>query len=353
VKYFKIIFLLTILAGSILPFPAFADYARGMEYFRKAYSAYQLQNFKTALKLIQSAINEDPQNAQHFALQGDIYYNLQDLSKAKISWEEALSLSPQLSVVREKLSRLNLEKGIEEKMTRTSELIFEIRTESQNLNYKSDRLIRDYLKSAHEAIGDDFNYYPRHKIIVLLYSPEDFAKIRAVPEWVGGLYDGKIRIPLNGNTGTDFKPALKKIIWHEYTHSLVFDLSKGKCPVFLNEGLAEYEGGRAEIRNPKSEINPKFLPAGRQAKSQKLYPLITYFLPENLNKNKLVFDAGLFYASSRSLAEYILFIWGWDGMRKLLSLIGQDKPWPQAIEKGLNIKPRELEKRWMNWAEER
>lgn len=333
--------------------PANADYAGGMEHFRKAFAAYQARDLEGALKLVKSAIAEDPQNAQAFALEGDIYYNLQDLDRAGRAWKRALGLNPQLDVVREKMKRLAMEKGVEENLGASSESIFEIRMEKDGegkigtvpqvgvvprwgLSHFSHDEIMAHLKSAYETIGNDFDYYPKHKIIVLLYSPEDFAKIRAVPEWVAGLYDGKIRIPIRMD---EDKEGLKRIIWHEYTHALVFDIAKGKCPVFLNEGLAEHE-------SEKSQINPK-------SKIQKLYPLVTYFLPENLNKKPLTLDAGRFYASSRSLVEYIVFIWGWDGMRNLLRAIGSGKEWPECVRDVLRIEPLELEKRWMSWAEDK
>lgn len=354
-----------------------------MEYFRKAYAARQSRNFEEAVKLVQSAIHEDPQNAQHYALAGDIYYDTQDLTEAKKAWKKAMTLNPRLEVVREKMVRLMIEKDVEEKMDEVSESIFEIRVNkdgegkregfstrpevspqprsnnndspqprsNNNGSLRASEASREetgdeimaYLKTAYETIGSDFDYYPRHKIVVLLYSPEDFRRVREVPDFVAGLYDGKIRIPVS-SAPRDDTAELERIIRHEYTHALVFDITKGKCPLFLNEGLAEHESQK-----------PLAISHSPLANSQKLkpYPLITIFLPENLNKKPLTLDAGRFYASSRSLVEYIIFIWEWDGMRALLRAIGSGGEWGTCVRDVFRIEPLELEKRWMGRAREK
>jgi len=318
---FTLIFILSVTSFAL------ADYARGMEYFRKSLAAYQGRELNEALSLAKSAIAEDPRNAQSFALAGDIYYNLQELGQAKESWKKALELNPRLDTLKEKINQVEAEAKVEDKLEQDKEEIFEIRLAAGSALTAQDSQLKTYLKSAYAEIGRDFNYYPKHKIIVLLYPPKDFAQIRALPEWIAGLYDGKIRIPVRAGSQAE----MERIIRHEYTHSLVFDLSKGKCPVFLNEGLAEYESGpRPKAHGPQP------------------YPLITLFLPENLNNKELNLDARKFYDDSRSLTEYIISIWGWEGIRRLLEDIAGGAPWPQGIQKTLRITPQELEKRWLH-----
>ena len=329
--------------SSVIAF-ARADYARGMEYFRKANKEFQSGNFKEALVLIESAINEDPSNAQHFALEGNIYYNLQRLPEAKEAWQKTLELNPQLDAVKNKLSQLGREIGVEARLQESQESVFELRSDSAIVDETSKALIHGYLKEAYDKIGRDFNYYPQHKIIVLLYSSQDFEKIRTLPEWVAGLYDGKIRIPLK-TLANNQQPIdgleLKRIIWHEYTHSLIFDLSAGRCPVFLNEGLAEYEGLRV-----KGQVTNGQRPA---SSGYKPYPLITYFLPENLNKNKFKLDARQFYQDSELLVKYILSVWGWEGMRVFLLQAAADASWQDAMYKAFGLSPEKLQERWLNW----
>ncbi|MCX5715985.1 MAG: peptidase MA family metallohydrolase [Candidatus Omnitrophica bacterium] len=292
---------------------------------------------KKALTLIKQAETEDSSNAQIFALEGDIYYNLQNLSQAKLCWEKTLKLNPGLKTIEEKLKSLKSETPIEENLSEDKTEIFEFRSESAILNSEARQTLKASLKNAYQTIGRDFNYFPKHKIIVLLYSPEGFAKVRSVPAWAGGLFDGKIRIPLYPDTLSQ-KNLLEAIIWHEYTHSLIFDLTGGNCPVFLNEGLAVYEEERI---NPTDKT--KLIDAAAQ---KNIFPLITYFSAPARDSN-LSIDAGLFYLESGSIVRYIISIWGWEGMRVLLVNIGEGRPWPDSIQKALNIAPQTLEIHWL------
>jgi hypothetical protein len=74
-------------------------------------------------------------------------------------------------------------------------------------------------------------------LTVILYDEKAFFDITRVPAWVGGLYDGKIRIPIKGVEGQE--ALLKRVLFHEYTHALIRDITSS-CPLWVHEGLAEY-----------------------------------------------------------------------------------------------------------------
>lgn len=99
------------------------------------------------------------------------------------------------------------------------------------------RVVTRILEDAYAEIGKDIGYYPRSAIHVIMYTNKAFHEVTDTPAWTGGLFDGKIRVPLKG-AGNDLS-LLRKILYHEYVHALIFSLTT-KCPVWLNEGLAEY-----------------------------------------------------------------------------------------------------------------
>lgn len=100
------------------------------------------------------------------------------------------------------------------------------------------------LEDAYRSIGRDFGYFPKKSITVIFYTDEDFYAITRNPGWTRGLFDGKIRVPLRG--AEEHGKELRKILFHEYTHALVHSLTE-RCPLWMNEGLAEYfSGGRKE-----------------------------------------------------------------------------------------------------------
>ncbi len=70
--------------------------------------------------------------------------------------------------------------------------------------------------------------------------------ITRAPSWAGALNDGRIRVPVEGLTSmTD---ELARVLKHELTHSFVAQKTDGHCPVWLQEGIAQYmEGKRSRI----------------------------------------------------------------------------------------------------------
>lgn len=108
---------------------------------------------------------------------------------------------------------------------------------SRDLTEKTISEVDRHLRNARREIGQALNFFPENKIVVIFYSTDRFRADVTNSPFVHGLYDGKIHIPVP-DTLTDQK--LSSIIHHEYTHALIYQLCKNRCPLWLNEGLAEY-----------------------------------------------------------------------------------------------------------------
>jgi tetratricopeptide (TPR) repeat protein len=86
--------------------------------------------------------------------------------------------------------------------------------------------------------------HPQHRATVVLYPPEAFRAATGTHEWVGGLFDRKIRLPI-ADVERD-APEIEAAFRHEFTHLVVSELS-ASCPTFVNEGLAQVmEHGRGK-----------------------------------------------------------------------------------------------------------
>ncbi len=99
------------------------------------------------------------------------------------------------------------------------------------------RKVLEILEDAYGTVGKEFNYFPAEPVNVILYTNRDFYDVTEAPGWSAGIYDGRIRIPVKGAEGRE--ALLKKVLFHEYTHSVVRALTS-RCPLWVNEGLAEY-----------------------------------------------------------------------------------------------------------------
>ena len=99
--------------------------------------------------------------------------------------------------------------------------------------------ILDVLESAYNRVGADFEHYPETRTPVILYTRQQYRETATAPDWSGGVYDGKIRLPVGGVK--KINPRIRGILFHEYTHVVVRELTRGNCPTWLNEGLAVLE----------------------------------------------------------------------------------------------------------------
>lgn len=98
------------------------------------------------------------------------------------------------------------------------------------------RLILDTLEGVYEDVGAKLNHYPDEPTAVVLYTQRDFHTVTQTPDWAGGAFDGRIKIPVRGLDPEDAE--LVRVLRHEYAHSVVAQLADGRCPVWLNEGVA-------------------------------------------------------------------------------------------------------------------
>src|SRR5947207_456276 len=107
------------------------------------------------------------------------------------------------------------------------------------------------LERAWERVGDQLDYHPTERVTIVLYEGVQFHDVTRVHGWVTGLYDGKIRLPLG--SGLPSGAALEQLVVHEYAHAAIHELSRGRTPRWLQEGLAQYlEGVRVDplLRGP-------------------------------------------------------------------------------------------------------
>ena len=111
-------------------------------------------------------------------------------------------------------------------------------------------LVAHGLENAYFHDGSKLDLYPGERIPVVLYASEDFHDVTQTPGWTAGVYDGRIKLPVGGLAETD-RDVLERTLRHEYGHVLVHQLAHGRCPVWLNEGVAiwleeQRDGERAD-----------------------------------------------------------------------------------------------------------
>lgn len=292
--------------------------------------------YESALSELNEALSVLPQHVPSLILLGQIYYQRQELGKAQEVWEKAYSYDPRNKELKEMLARLKDEKKVETGLRHLDAYYFDIRFDKEAVETEIYD-IRYHLQEAYRDVGRDFNYYLQQKIPVILYTQEDFQKLRQTPDWVAGIYDGKIRLPVkkNGLTTAEFK----RLLWHEYTHAVVFYLTNGKCPIWFNEGLAKYEelkhnGGDLTVLENAIREN-SLIPLAKLASNFSLQNN-----PERLN---------LAYLEAYSFIEFILDRWSFYVIKEVLEHLKEGKSIEEAFSEETSRSMDRIEKDWREY----
>lgn len=274
-----------------------------------------------------------PEHVPALLLRGQIHYQMQELLKAENLWEKAYSLDPDNNQIDKMLKKLTSEIIIETDLKKLEAYRFDIRFDKEVVDSEIFD-IRYYLMEAYREIGRDFNYYPDQKIPVILYTQADFRQLLQTPDWVLGIYDGKIRLPAKKDKL--LTAAFKRLIYHEYTHAVIYDLTEGNCPRWLNEGLAVYEESKI--------LEPDLSQLKNAIVKNSLIPLDE--LDSVLSTNKNPRTLNLAYLESYSFVEYLLDRWNFYVIRAILENFKNGQTTEKAFS---NVVYRSMKKLNSNW----
>ncbi len=138
-------------------------------------------------------------------------------------------------------------------------LYFGKKTATANSKILSQGQIADFafqiLDESYAKYAKLFDYEPKKKVTLKFLSPEEFKRYTGAPAWTSAMYfNDEITIPLNPNKGINLSD-LGRALKHEYAHAVIAEVSDGKCPAWLDEGLAQHLEGK---------INPLLGPALRK-----------------------------------------------------------------------------------------
>lgn len=274
---------------------------------------------------------------QAHLLIGDIEYENQRLVAARSSWEAVQRLDPEFPGLAKRLGTLTKESSVERRFQKRKNVYFDIRYQ-QDMDAKTAKALQLATAAARQLVGKDFGYRPRHRLVVLVYPQAAFRGLELGPHWASGRYDGKIRLPLDKNATEAELLVAVSTIFHEYTHALVHDLTKGNCPVWLNEGLAEVQ---------QSKVAPRDAAVLRAARENgellSLYALNEAFESSSTSTIRIA------YAQSRSLSAFLLAKQGYPRLKRLLERCGTDVPFEIALRETCHLTTASLETRWKSW----
>jgi tetratricopeptide (TPR) repeat protein len=275
-----------------------------------------------ALPVVTEGLALDPASPELHELMGDLRDREERMEDALRSWKEAYRLVPGERLA-EKIRRAEreLEAGRDYLFAATAH--FNLRYDGR-LDPRLAAEIADYLETRYRDLTGHLRHAPARPITVLLYPSQEFRDVTRAPEGIDGLYDGKIRLPLGGLRKLD--PRARGLLSHELAHAVLNSKTRGNCPRWLHEGLAQRFEGRPSTRAERVRL-ARHLAAGGAP-----------FLPE----------PEIFYPASLSFTTWLEVRRGWQGLVELLERLGEGHHTDEALRTVYGLAGDELEQEWRN-----
>ena len=107
------------------------------------------------------------------------------------------------------------------------------------------------LEVAYDSLCHLFDFHPENKMSLVLYESSQYQGIGPRPEWVGAVFDGKLRIPVNVMA---YREIYRPMFFHELTHAFIRAMTRHHVPLWVNEGIAQViDASRTGMARPDTE----------------------------------------------------------------------------------------------------
>jgi tetratricopeptide (TPR) repeat protein len=278
---------------------------------------YYLKKYDIARYELERTLTRMPNSTDALYYLGLVMYETDFRHPAITLWEQALKLSPGRHDIIAVLEKARRETAVEAGMDRSHSSRFNL-TYDPGVDPSFAMAVLDVLENAANQVGAELGHFPQARVPVAIYKRDDYKNVTNSPDWSGGVYDGTIRLPF-GALG-QVTPPIRAILYHEYAHVVVFDLTRGACPVWLNEGIAEMFG-RQQFASPHSGshkgtfIDFRTLAGGFSGLSSG--------------------EATRAYQQSFSMVDYLVRTYGWHRVKAILVALGSGMNIDRAIASAL------------------
>lgn len=286
-------------------------------------------NALDAVSSAERAARIAPDSPDAWAVLGYAQFSAGRTRDAIESWKKSLALRSDPSV-QSLVDRAERESSAERNYSQRETGHFILRYEGEQTSENFREQLLSALESDYQDLTRDFEAEPHASVHVVLYTNQAFFDVTRAPSWMGALNDGTLRIPIQGLDS--MTPSLARVLKHELTHSFISQVSLGRCPDWLNEGIAQ-------LLEPQSLGN-------RIAALAQLYSGEHEIPLNSLERGFTSFngvEARLAYDESLAAAQYLHDHYGMSDMVRLLQHIGQGESVEAAMRSVLHSDYRHLE----------
>jgi tetratricopeptide (TPR) repeat protein len=286
-------------------------------------------NASQAVTYAQRAVSAAPRSPDAYTVLGYAQQASDHTKEAVASWKHSLELRPD-PAVQQYLDKAQREQNVETDFAQRESSHFVLHYEGKQTSEAFRGQILAALESDYDDLVRDLGTPPRDNILVTLYTEQAFFDVTRAPSWSGAVNDGKLRIPISGLNS--LTPDLARVLKHELAHSFINQISAGRCPLWLHEGIAQL-------------LEPKSLGSdGRQLaqlfKAQRNIPL------NGLEGSFMRFsgvEAYVAYAESLAAVSYINDSYGMGDIQRILQLLSQGSSTEAALRATIHSDYGQLE----------
>jgi tetratricopeptide (TPR) repeat protein len=275
---------------------------------------------RRARESAEQAVRADGRDPAARSLLGDVLQALGERTAAEEQYRQSLTLLPDPAVEKKLLALVP---------PTSQDARFRVRYEGTPQEALGVAVLR-VLAEAYADHQKRLGFAPDGPITVVLQTEATFMDSTRAPEWAEGWNDGTIRLPAAG-----LEPRLQRVLRHELAHSFVASRTGNNCPVWLQEGIAQWlEGG-----DPARE-DTTLAPLARSGRLPNLLTLEGPF--RNLSESQ----AGVAYAQSLSAVAHILRKRGEAGLLRLVAALSDRLPAEEALPVALALSYSDLQRSW-------
>jgi tetratricopeptide (TPR) repeat protein len=286
-------------------------------------------NAAAALSYAERSARANPNSADAYTVLGYVQFSADRTKDAMRSWKRSLELRPD-SVVQQYLAKAQREATTEADFSQKESSHFTLRYEGKQ---SSDQLRRELvatLESEYDDLVRQLGVAPRASIPVILYTEQAFFDVTQAPSWSGAVNDGKLRIPISGVSS--MTSDLARVLKHELAHSFVNQASNGRCPTWLNEGVAQAVEGKSLASDGRR--------IGQLFRAQHAIP---YNMLEGSFMRFNNVEAVVAYDESLAAVEYINATYGMSDVERILERMGQGSSAEAALRSTIHSDYGQLE----------
>ncbi len=292
-----------------------------------------------AVPYAERAVRTDPESPDALAMLGFVQFASDHTADAIRAWKKSLKLRPD-TAVSQYLARAERESSAESDFSQHESSHFNLHFEGKQTPESLRRDLLATLESDYDDLVRDLGYSPHNTIVVTLYTEQAFFDVTRAPSWSGAVNDGKLRIPISGMTS--MTSDLSRVLKHELAHSFITQMSGGRCPTWLHEGIAQIEEGKsiATYGRPLAQL----FKAGNE-------------IPYNVLEGSFMrFDtpaATVAYAESLAAVEYIRDSYGMSDLPRILERLAQGSSTEAALRSTIHADYSQLRDELARWLKDK